>query len=144
MTTSQDVFRMSLADLQPSQWFISAKKLTDLEAAIDFSDPENIPPIPIKELNNRVVMTDGHTRAFAAWQAGLTRVFVFWDPDALDWDAYQICVDWCRDAEIFTIADLDERVNSSEDYAVLWYEHCRVMQQKLAENRKNQDECAKI
>jgi hypothetical protein len=138
MMASPDVFMMALADLQPSQLYISAEKLAHLEAAINFSNPEEIPPIPVKDLNGVVIMTDGHTRALAAWRAGLTRVPVFWDTDELDWEAYQICVDWCRNADIFSAADLAGRVISSEDYAVLWLERCRVMQQRLAESRHHQ------
>ena len=41
-------------------------------------------PIPVKELGDQVVITDGHTRAFAAFMCGFSEVRAFWDEDELD------------------------------------------------------------
>jgi hypothetical protein len=122
--------------LQPSQLFISREKLTHLQDRIDFSILQEIPPIPIKRLDGRWVMTDGHTRAFAAHCAGLDRVPTVLDDDPLDWEAYGICVRWCLEAGITRIADLENRVLSAKDYEDLWLTRCQAMQQALAEKRK--------
>jgi hypothetical protein len=135
----KQIFRMSLAILQPSQLFISRKKLTALQSAIDFSAPENIPPIPVKMLDGEVVMTDGHTRAFAAFLAGLQRAPVYWDRDALDWGAYRICVAWCHREGIHSPSDLEGRVVSEGAYERLWLDRCAAMQDALAEKRRDGD-----
>jgi len=42
----------------------------------------------------------------------------------LDWDAYKICVEWCKMERIQTIADLKNRVVPRNEYEKLWYERC--------------------
>jgi hypothetical protein len=97
--------------------------------------PESLEPIPVKELGDRVIFTDGHTRALAAFLCGLVEVRVFWDEDELDWEAYRICVEWCEAEGIRTIADLRDRVVSPEKYELLWLKRCKDMQQDLEARR---------
>lgn len=123
--------------LQPSQLFINQEKLAVLQSKIDFSDPTNVPPIPIKKLDDQWVMTDGHTRAFAAHLAGISTVPVYLDEDELDWEAYRICVRWCQEAGIDTVASLADRVISDERYQKVWLDRCLQMQNRLAEKRKS-------
>lgn len=126
----------ALRSLQPSQLYISREKLNNVQSRYDWANPAGILPIPIKKLDGLQVMTDGHTRAFAAYLAGLQAVPTFSDPDDLDWDAYRICVGWCQDEKIYSVADLAERVVSPQDYERLWYDRCRKMQSELAEQRR--------
>lgn len=130
-----DVFLFSLAQLQPSQLYISRAKLARVLAWWQLPTLETLEPIPIKQLNNLVIFTDGHTRAFAAYRQGFTEVPVCWDEDELDWEAYQICVAWCLDVGIRTITDLENRVISPEDYEILWRDRCRAMQADLEHKR---------
>ena len=130
-----DPFVVDLLELQPSQLYISAEKLTRVLTILDLSRPESLTPLPVKRLSGRLVLTDGHTRAFAAYRAGLDRVRVCWDTDDLDWEAYEICVGWCVQEGIRTIADLEGRVVDATDYKRLWLERCAAMQRKLAETR---------
>jgi len=129
------IFWVPLSSLQPSQLYINQEKLDVLQAAIDFSDPVNVPSIPAKDLDHRWVMTDGHTRAFAAYLAGNTTIPVYLDEDELDWAAYRICVRWCQESGIFSIADLADKVIAPGQYKVLWLDRCRQMQNRLAANR---------
>ena len=129
-----------LARLQPSQLYISAAKLAHVLAWWQPPTLETLEPIPIKRLNGadgrlRVIYTDGHTRAFAAQRLGFAEVPVVWDEDELDWAAYQICVDWCLDVGIHTIADLEGRVIPPEQYERLWRDRCQAMQDELARQR---------
>jgi hypothetical protein len=129
------VFLYPLAHLQPSQLYISEAKLAYVLSWWQPPTLETLEPIPIKHLNGRVIYTDGHTRAFAAYRLGFTEVPMVWDEDELDWEAYQICVDWCLDEGIRTIADLEGRVIPPEQYEVLWHGRCQVMQDALAQKR---------
>ncbi|MBN1922381.1 MAG: hypothetical protein JW892_14125 [Anaerolineae bacterium] len=130
---------LSLAKLQPSQLYISAEKLAAIESQWQPPLLETLDPIPIKELDGRIIYTDGHTRAFAALRQGFTEVPVTWDEDALDWDAYRICVTWCQNEGITTIMDLATRILPHEDYEVLWHERCRAMQAALAKQRQDRE-----
>lgn len=136
MAEGNEIRLTPLRSLQPSQLYISREKLTIVQSMNDFSNPMGISPIPIKDLDGLQVMTDGHTRAFAAYLAGLVAVPTIPDRDDLDWEAYRICVGWCQDAKIYCVADLEERVVSPQDYECLWYDRCRKMQSELAEKRR--------
>jgi len=129
-------FMMQLDEIQPSQLFINSEKLS-LVMKISDANPRSIEFIPVKKIGDRVVFVDGHTRAFASFLRGMSEVKVYWEEDELDWDEYEICVDWCRKEGINTIADLKERVIPSKEYQVLWLDRCGKMQREL-EAKRNQ------
>ena len=130
---------MKLDEIQPSQLFISSEKLAQVMKTLDPTKLELFEPMPVKKLGNQVIFVDGHTRAFAAFLHGLSEVKVYWEEDELDWDAYEICVEWCKDEGIYTIANLKDRVVSSKEYEVLWLKRCEKMQQDL-EAKRNKHE----
>jgi hypothetical protein len=130
-------FAAKLSDLQPSQLYVSADKLACIERALTGEQPPAIEPLPLKRLGPRTVLTDGHTRALAAFRAGCRSVPVYWETDELDWEAYEICVHWCLQAGIYSVADLQARVVTAEQYEELWYERCRAMHRWLAEQRRS-------
>jgi hypothetical protein len=131
-----DIGAMRLDELQPSQLFISSEKLARVIRSLDSQGLGSLEPLPIKELDGRIVLTDGHTRAFAAFLRGLVEVPVSWDEDELDWEAYRICVVWCQEAGVLNVVDLADRILGPEDYELLWHERCRQMQQELASWRQ--------
>lgn len=120
-------FYLSIDKIQPSQLYISSLKLKNILKWFDPHDYTSYAPIPIKLLNNKIIFTDGHTRAYAAFLQGATQVKVYWDEDELDWDDYQIYVDWCKEADIHTIKDLQSRILKPEEYEVLWIQKCKEM-----------------
>ncbi len=130
-----ETFIMKLSKIQPSQLYISSEKLSEIMKTIDFDDLESIEPIPIKKLGDDIIFVDGHTRAFATFLHSISEVPVYWEDEKLDWDAYEICVGWCRKEGILTIADLETRVVPHKDYEILWYRRCEKMQQDLARKK---------
>jgi hypothetical protein len=110
--------------------YISADKLRKVSEAAE--PPE---PIPIVRLGTRLVMTDGHTRAFAAWSRGESEVVVVWDEDDLDWEAYEICVQWCDQEGIRTIADLQYRIVDRKTYQAKWLDRCAAMHREIESRR---------
>ncbi len=132
-----DLFLKRLDELQPSQLFVSAEKLSSVMKEDTAVTVEGVQPVPVKKLQDRVVLTDGHTRALAAVLSGLAEIRVFWDEDDLDWEAYDICVAWCREEGIRTVADLRDRVVSAEVYQEVWLERCRAMHAELEERRRS-------
>jgi hypothetical protein len=131
-------FMMKLNEIQPSQLYISSEKLSEVMKTFDPAKPELIEPIPIKKLGNAIVFVDGHTRAFAAFLYNISEIPVYLENEELDWDAYRICVEWCRNEGIHTIADLKNRVVPQKDYEILWYRRCEEMQQNLEKRRKKE------
>lgn len=118
---------MNLYDIQPSQLYVNLIKLENVLSWFKPEDINSYDAIPIKKLNNKIIFTDGHTRAYAVHLKGINEIKVYWDQDDLDWNAYQICVDWCINQNINSIVDLEKRVISDEDYKILWLEKCRKM-----------------
>ncbi|MEM3751840.1 MAG: hypothetical protein QXM65_02630 [Candidatus Bathyarchaeia archaeon] len=102
----------------------------------DATNPASMEPIPIKRLKNKIILVDGHTRAFAAFLHGFSQVPAYWETEELDWEAYEICLKWCEKEEIYTIADLKDRVIPHKDYEKLWYNRCEKMQKELEAKRK--------
>ncbi|MEM2939073.1 MAG: ParB/Srx family N-terminal domain-containing protein [Candidatus Bathyarchaeia archaeon] len=133
---NKKVFMMKLSEIQPSQLYICSEKLSEVMKAFDANNPESIEPIPIKKLGGDIIFVDGHTRAFAAFLCGFSEVPVYWEDEELDWDAYEICVEWCKSEGIRMIADLKNRVVPQSEYEILWYERCEKMQRELEEKRK--------
>ena len=121
---------LKLQDIQPSQFYISQQKIDKMKEWFSSDDLSNFEPIPIKKLKGNIIFTDGHTRAWLAYEAGLTEVPVVWDEDDLDWELYQKCVDACLERGVRTIADLKGRILSPEDYILKWDYWCDELQKK--------------
>ncbi len=121
---AKKVFMMRLNAMQPSQLYICYEKLFEVMKKFNVNDPKSMEPIPVKRLGDEVVIVDGHTRAFAAFLCGFSEVPTYWEDEELDWDAYKICVEWCKMERIQTIADLKNRVVPQNEYEKLWYERC--------------------
>ena len=131
----KDSFKLHPSKIQPSQLYISQSKLNRVLETIERGDIQMFEPIPIKEIDGELVSTDGHTRAIAWLLSGNEYVDVVWEDEDLDWEAYRICVQWCKDEGITKIPDLKQRVISHEDYEILWYERCKKMQDDLDRKR---------
>lgn len=131
----KDIFKLHQSKIQPSQLYINQTKLNTVLEAIEQNQTQMLEPIPIKEIDGDLVSTDGHTRAVAWLLSGNEYVDVEWEDEDLDWDAYRICVQWCKAKGITTIVDLKQRVISHENYEVLWYGRCKQMQEDLDRKR---------
>ncbi len=124
-----------LTELQPSQFYISEKKLREINAWFRPEALSGFAPIPLKLLDGRPVMTDGHTRAVAALLAGLDAVPLVWDEDELEWDMYRRCVEECRRRGVSSPADLLERVISEAEYGEKWDRWCDKMHAEVINGR---------
>lgn len=130
-----DRFLLSIDQIQLSQLYISSAKLAAVMKVFESGNEKELEPIPIKELDGNLVSTDGHTRLLAWYLHGYKEVECEWEDLEMDWDAYRICVRWCREKNINTIADLKDRILDPEEYQVLWLDRCRVMQDELQASR---------
>ena len=137
MAGTTEINDLPLKCLQPSQFYISEKKLKAIESWFDPSDLSGFEPIPIKLLDGRPVMTDGHTRAVAALRAGIDAVPLIWDEDELDWDMYRACVAACNARKILSPVDLLTQIISDADYKEKWKKWCNNMQAEIKQSRRN-------
>ncbi len=134
-------FYMDIDDIQPSQLYLNIRKIEDVKKEYPTIRPETIDAVPIKILNNQIIFTDGHTRAYVLWTHGYKKIKVIWEDEELDWQAYQICVDWCKEAGITTISDLKTRIIDNESYQIKWIKRCQDMfleleKKKIEKQRK--------
>lgn len=118
---------MDLSYIKPSQLYISSKKLNNVLKWFNPKDYNSYEPIPIKELDGKLIFTDGHTRAYAAYLKGVKTIKVYFDEDELDWNLYRTCVNWCSLENINSIKDLKNRIVSEKDYKVLWIKRCESL-----------------
>jgi len=130
-----EIFILKIKDIQPSQLYISSTKLANIYVKFNFITTGAITPVPVKKLGEDIIYTDGHTRAFALYERGENEIRAYWDEDDLDLGEYEICVGWCKDEGIFTIADLKDRVVSPDDFQKLWIRRCQMMQNELKAGR---------
>lgn len=134
-----DLFHLSIDQIQLSQIYISSAKLADVMKVFDSGKEDELEAIPIKELDGKLVATDGHTRLLAWYLHGHKEVACVWEDTEMDWDAYRICVQWCQEEGIRSIADLKDRILIPTDYQILWLDRCRIMQDELQalRNKRN-------
>jgi len=130
-----DRFLLSIDQIQLSQLYISSAKLAAVMKVFESGNEKELEPIPIKELDGNLVSTDGHTRLLAWYLHGYKEVECEWEDLEMDWDAYRICVQWCREENIDTIADLKDKILEPDEYQILWLDRCRVMQDELQASR---------
>ncbi|MFW9922695.1 MAG: hypothetical protein ACFFDW_05315 [Candidatus Thorarchaeota archaeon] len=131
-----EVFELELIKIQPSQLYISKKKLEIILTKFNPTDINTLGVIPIKKLGQDIIYTDGHTRAFVAYLKGFEKIQAEWETENLDWEMYQECVNWCKDENIYSIVDLRTRIIEHEDYKILWYDRCEKMQKEILERKK--------
>lgn len=135
MEQAVPTFRTSLAELQPSQLWISREKLDAVLAGRERLAPSDLAPLPVKQLCDSVMLTDGHTRAVAAALSGIDSVEVYWETDDLDWELYEECVRWCRAEGLRSVLDLKSRIVPPEDYRRLWHDPCDALHLEFARRR---------
>lgn len=126
---------LRLSDLQPSQFWISERKLADVKKWFRADDLSAFEPLPVKWLDGVPVLTDGHTRAVAALQAGLEKVPLADETDELDWDLYRLCVSACRERGVFSPESLTGRILKEEDYRREWDGWCDELHAKTIRER---------
>lgn len=117
-------FFKNLEEIQPTQLYINSAKLSQVKAFFDPTDHSSYKAVPLKKLEGDIVFTDGHTRAFLAHLQGLTEIKAYWEQEDLNWQMYKVCVKWCKEEGIKTIADLEGKVIPAAQFKQIWIERC--------------------
>lgn len=121
-----DTFKLRIEEIQPSQLYINKEKLKAVLEALE-DDNSRLEPIPIKELDGELVSTDGHTRLLAWIMKGHEEVECEWEDLEMSWEAYRICVKWCKDEGIVNAIHLQDRIIENEEYQKLWLDRCHEL-----------------
>ncbi len=131
----ENVFYMDLTDLFPSQLYLNREKIEALQDQINPFVLENISPISIRKFGNKIVFLDGHTRAFLAFENGLSKVPVYWETEEYDWELYEICIQWCQEEKILHISELKNKILDKESFEKLWIGKCHAKSEELEKER---------
>ncbi|MFC4405570.1 hypothetical protein [Haloarchaeobius iranensis] len=115
---------LPLDEPQPSQPYLNRGKLDGVLSWFDPDEPD-YDPLPVIERDGEWALIDGHTRAFGTSLAGADELRVVHDTDDHPRELYGRCVEWCRDVDITTVADLHSRLVSEGAYERLWLDRCQ-------------------
>lgn len=128
-TLFQGVQWIEPTDLGISQLYLNKSKLGDIEKWFDPNNMSLCQPLPVHDFGDgRLTLTDGHSRAFIAYQHKAKVPIVY------DMDGIVICEEgqllykndivWCRRFNLRTVADLENRIVTSSEYQSLWIDRC--------------------
>lgn len=126
-------FKANILDLGLSQIYLNRRKINDIKQWFEPKKNNEYEPLPVFDFgNNRLTLTDGHSRAYVAYSYGIRDVYVKMDYDdivtcELGQKQYNIDIEWCSRFSIYNIADLSMRIVSDEDYQMLWIQRCERM-----------------
>lgn len=119
----------------PGQLFVSQLYVseTKLQAVKTWLTPEHLElcePLPVYDFGDgKLTLTDGHTRALALLLQDLPCPVRYDNDDIVvgqsGLKAYRLAIAWCRDAGVYTVANLRGRVLEEAQYEKLWGERCR-------------------
>lgn len=122
-------FLLPIAELQPSRLYINEGKLHLIKGWFELEkltseNHDYFDPIPIVKINDRIVMTDGHSRALAALQAGWDTLPVYWIEEEQDIRTIENYLTWCDEEGIHKLDALIDRIVSYNEYQRLWCKRC--------------------
>ena len=114
---------VKITDLHPTQLYLSEKKLQDIQMLYQSAENINVDPISILAVGNRLLITDGHHRAYQALLAGQNTISAEFDQDGGD-ALYALYAQACEERKIDSILDLKDRILSQDEYEAKWYNWC--------------------
>ncbi len=114
---------VKITDLHPTQLYLSEKKLHDIQMLDQSAEIINMDPISILAVGNRLLITDGHHRAYQALLAGQDMISAEFDRDGGD-ELYDLYAQACEERKICSVLDLKKHILPQDDYAAKWYNWC--------------------
>lgn len=122
---------VKIADLHPTQLYLSEKKLQSIQLLYQSEEIINLDPISILAVGNRLLITDGHHRAYQALLAGQDTISAEFDRDGGD-ELYKLYAQACEERKICSVLDLKHRILPQDEYEAKWYNWCDGFNQAAA------------
>ena len=124
---------IDIDDLKLTQIYLSQSKLDNVRSWFA-SALNNFQPVSVRDFlnNGSLHITDGHSRAFIAWQKGLKQIPCRYDEDEivrceLGQIQYENDIEWCDRFQLRHISDLANRILPENEYELLWRGRCGKM-----------------
>ena len=115
--------KVKLTDLHPTQLYLSEKKLQAIQMLDQSAEIINVDPISVLAFRDRLLITDGHHRAYQALLAGRDTISAEWDRDGGD-ELYYLYAQACEERKIYSVLDLKDSILAQDKYEVKWYNWC--------------------
>lgn len=115
--------KVNIADLNPTQLYLSEKKLQDIQMLYQSAETIQVDPISILAFGDCLLITDGHHRAYQALLAGRDMISVEWDRDGGD-ELYHLYAQACEERKIYSVLDLKNHILPQDEYEAKWYNWC--------------------
>ena len=115
--------KVNITDLHPTQLYLSEKKLQDIQMICQSAEIINMNPISVLASGDRLLITDGHHRAYKALLAGQNTISAEFDKDGGD-ELYHLYAQVCEERKIYSILDLKNRILAQDEYEAKWYNWC--------------------
>ena len=115
--------KVNIADLHPTQLYLSEKKLQDIQMLYQSVELNNVDPISILAFGNCLLITDGHHRAYQALLVGQDIISAEFDRDGGD-EIYHLYAQACEKRKIYSVLDLKNHILPQDEYEARWYNWC--------------------
>lgn len=115
--------KVSIADLHPTQLYLSEKKLQDIQMLYQSVETIQVDPISILACGDYLLITDGHHRAYQALLAGRNTISAEFDRDGGD-ELYHLYAQACEERKIYSVLDLKNHILAQGEYEAKWYNWC--------------------
>ena len=115
--------KVNITDLHPTQLYLSEKKLQDIQMICQSAEIINMDPISVLASGDRLLITDGHHRAYQALLAGQNTISAEWDKDGGD-ELYHLYAQACEKRKIYSVLDLKNHILAQDEYEAKWYNWC--------------------
>ena len=123
--------KVSIADLHPTQLYLSEKKLQAIQMLDQSVEIINVDPISVLAFGNRFLITDGHHRAYQALLAGRDTISAEFDRDGSD-ELYHLYAQACEERKVYSVLDLKNHILPQDEYEAKWYNWCDGFNQAVA------------
>ena len=114
---------VKIKDLHPTQLYLSEKKLQEIQMLYQSVEKPSINPISVLAFGDRLLITDGHHRAYQALLAGQKTISAEWDKDGGD-ELYHLYAQICEERKIYSVLDLKNHILAQDEYEAKWYNWC--------------------
>ena len=115
--------KVNITDLHPTQLYLSEKKLQDIQMICQSAEIINMNPISVLASGDRLLITDGHHRAYQALLLGQDTISAEWDKDGGD-ELYHLYAQACEKRKIYSVLDLKNHILPQDEYEAKWYNWC--------------------
>lgn len=115
--------KVNIKNLHPTQLYLSEKKLKAIQNLYQSAETFKINPISVLAFGDRLLITDGHHRAYQAMLLGQDTISAEWDKDGGD-EIYALYAQVCEKRKIYSILDLKNHILPQDEYEAKWYNWC--------------------